>query len=451
MIEIPEDGWGGAALDLSGTLLSGTALAEPSFTVPDWDGNNEPADDPAREADSTRKRAGAVFRRQRSVSAFNRNLDELAAGITEAPDWSDGLERFDRKVEELRQRHAGDLSDAEDREAFARHAGEFAAMQRIGLKRALVERQASDALTQLDDQLAYYAGKAAGADHDVFRQLALDSGLRAIDELREAGYLTADTAETRQAAFLQHVTSTDTNPIPEDPSADSSPAEEKKMSVPRAAHPDDLDGTGIGDGEIPEIRPVKELSEEAVERLEKMLDALLLVSSISPPGRISKAARDVYRSVRQLLKVRDHGSQGPASTKAPPKIPTGGIKHVDPAENLATGRFAADKVLSDHGDISDAMYRPDVGSITFNYGTPGNPAAAFKGGSGFSHVEAKHGPEVAREVVPRTLAYGRLDRMYGPPNARRTDIAHEDGKVTLSLFRDGKRETWVITGFEKFK
>ncbi len=204
MIEIPEDGWGGDALTLPGSLLGGgAALDERSFAVPDWDGAAQ-ADDPVN-ADSTRERAGAVFQRQRSVGAFNRGLDELAAGIAEAPDWNDDLARFDRKVEELRQRHGGDLQGSDDREAFARHAGEFAAMQRIGLKRALVERQASDALTQLDDQLAYYAGKAAGADHDVFRQLALDSGMRAIEELQEAGYLASNAAEERKAAFLEQI------------------------------------------------------------------------------------------------------------------------------------------------------------------------------------------------------------------------------------------------------
>jgi hypothetical protein len=215
MIEIPEDGWGAGAdpaLDEGGSVLTGRPrLDDRAFAVPDWgwSGGAEADDDPVTQADSARERAGGVFRRQRRIGAFNRELDDLFTTIAEGPDWSDGLERFDRKVGELRQKHAGDLRDPEDRDAFDRHAGDFTAMQRIGLKRALVERQASDALTQLDDQLAYYAGKAAGAGHDVFRQMALDTGVRAIDELHEAGYLTPEGAEKRKTAFLGQVDEAD--------------------------------------------------------------------------------------------------------------------------------------------------------------------------------------------------------------------------------------------------
>jgi hypothetical protein len=166
-------------------------------------------------------------------------------------------------------------------------------------------------------------------------------------------------------------------------------------------------------------------------------------------GKTISALRDTLRQTLRSF----FNSPKPVSGKVAerPKLPTGGIKRVDDAENLATGRYAADKVLHDRGDVAEAMYRPDVGSITFNYGTPGNPAKDFKGGSGFSHIEAKHGTETAREIVPRTLAYGRLHRMRGQAEGRRAEILHEDNLVSLSLFRDGKRETWVITGYEKYK
>jgi len=440
MIQIPEDGWGADTPDLSGNLLAGTVLTEASFTVPEWSGS-EPAD-PASGADSARERAASVFRRQRSVSAFNRELDTLSASIAEAPDWSDGLERFDHQIEELRQRHAGNLSDAEDREAFTRHAGEFAAMQRIGLKRALVERQASDALTQLDDQLTYYAGKSAGADHDTFRQIAVDSGLRAIGELQQVGYLTPEETEARRRAFLAQAE-----------------GQNEKTKASRPVQPDSLDGTGVGDGEIAELKPVKELSDEEIERFEKMLDALLLATSIAPPGRYAKAARDTFNAIRAFIQ-RHRTSNTPADKAETPaerqiSLPAGGIREVKASDNLANGRYAADQVLTRKADVENAMYRPDVGTITFRYGTPGTPSKRYTDGNGLSHIVARRnlegtdGEAFVRETLPDVLTHGRLMRLYGPPNARRADIEFKQNRVVLSQFRLGKRETWVLTGFEK--
>jgi len=498
MMQIPEDGWGLDGSGTSGGLLSGaTPLADNSFAAPDEGWGSDDADDPIGAADMVRERASAVLRRQRSINAFNRGLDELSTTIAESADWGGGLERFDRTVEELHRKHAGDLRNPEDRDAFARHAGEFAAMQRIGLKRALVERQAAEALTQLDEQLGYYAGKAAGSENDVFRQIATDSGLQAIDELREAGYLTAEGAEARKAAFLGQVDGADVERLaaadpmealgaldgglferldpeireklraqiaamltggspPElapvsDAAAAPEPAVRDDGARPAEAEHDTLHGVGAGDGEIPELKPVGELTGEQVEQLEKGLDALLLAASLFPAGKAAKAIRDAVQAIRGLTKSRNNTKPTKQLETERPKLPTGGIKHVDPSANLATGRYAADKVLRDRGDVQDAMYRPDVGSITFNYGKPGNPRKEFDGGSGLSHIEAKHGAEVARELVPQVIAQGRLQRIHGRGDARRAEIVNGDGLVSLSLFRDGKRETWVITGFEKFK
>jgi hypothetical protein len=96
MIEIPEDGWDADALDISGSLLDGSGgSGEPSLGGWSWadeDLSRESENDP----DRARERANGVFRRQRSIGAFNRELDSLFVSIAEAPDWSDGLERFDR-------------------------------------------------------------------------------------------------------------------------------------------------------------------------------------------------------------------------------------------------------------------------------------------------------------------------------------------------------------------
>jgi hypothetical protein len=209
VIEIPEDGWGLDANDAPTGLLGGRSILAEPFAAPDWHWGDAADDDPVAYADTARQRAGGVLQRQRSIGAFNRGLDELTTSIAGGADWAHGLERYDREIEALRERHGGVLRDPGDRDAFARHAGEFAAMQRIGLKRALVERQAGEALGQLDEQLGYYAGKAAEAGNDVFRQIATDGGLRAIDELREAGYLTPESAEARKSAFLGRIDGAD--------------------------------------------------------------------------------------------------------------------------------------------------------------------------------------------------------------------------------------------------
>ena len=46
------------------------------------------------------------------------------------------------------------------------------------------------------------------------------------------------------------------------------------------------------------------------------------------------------------------------------------------------------------------------------------------------------------------LAYGTVDREYGPEHARRVDIEYDGHKAVLSLFRHGNRETWLLTGYE---
>jgi hypothetical protein len=53
-----------------------------------------------------------------------------------------------------------------------------------------------------------------------------------------------------------------------------------------------------------------------------------------------------------------------------------------------------------------------------------------------------------RERLPEVLAYGRLERLRGPHDGRRADIVFGDDQITLSLHRFGRRESWVLTGYE---
>ena len=125
------------------------------------------------------------------------------------------------------------------------------------------------------------------------------------------------------------------------------------------------------------------------------------------------------------------------------------------AENIAQGRTAVEKVLSERGSVPSAMIREDVAAITFDYGEPGTPEKRFEDGWGISHMierrnlEGHDGEAFVRETLPEVLARGRLDRLYGPPNGRRADIVHRGDRVVLSLYRFEDRETWVLTGFGK--
>lgn len=205
--------------DMGGSLLTGTPAPLPlgTFRLPDdlhLIGAAPIDDDPVTRADAMRERAGQVFQRHRAISAFNREIDQLFTDIAESTDWSKGLSKFDREIGNLRLKHGATLRSVDDRAAFERHADEFGAMQRISLKRALVERQQADALTLLDDHLAYYADKAVTAPNEVFREIAIDAGLRTIEEQREAGYLFPEAAKKLAAQFLARVDAANDRPPP---------------------------------------------------------------------------------------------------------------------------------------------------------------------------------------------------------------------------------------------
>jgi len=101
------------------------------------------------------------------------------------------------------------------------------------------------------------------------------------------------------------------------------------------------------------------------------------------------------------------------------------------------------------------MWRDDVGSITFDYGAIGNPTNKFKGGWGASKIVAKRtaidgidGERFATERIPEIIANGKLKRITGRSESGRATVADKRGLVHLSLYRHGKRQTWLVTGYE---
>ena len=130
-------------------------------------------------------------------------------------------------------------------------------------------------------------------------------------------------------------------------------------------------------------------------------------------------------------------------------------RQTDPAENIRRGQAAMEKVISEQTDVMDAMHRDDLGSISFLWGEPGR-GDKFKGGSGISHIIAHRnaqgydGEAVARKMV-EVIAKGKLDKVDSVDKGSRAYLKHDGHTAVMSLYRDGERQTWLLTGWEDYK
>lgn len=123
--------------------------------------------------------------------------------------------------------------------------------------------------------------------------------------------------------------------------------------------------------------------------------------------------------------------------------------------NIERGKEAMQRVIEEHIDVLDAMYRPEIGGVSFYWGTPGR-GKNFKDGSGVSHIiakrnaEGKDGKAIAMKMV-EVIAKGTIGEKYGPPNWERVNITHDGYTAVLSLYRDENLQTWLLTGWEDDK
>lgn len=124
-------------------------------------------------------------------------------------------------------------------------------------------------------------------------------------------------------------------------------------------------------------------------------------------------------------------------------------------ENIRRGQAAMEKVIAEQTDVMDAMHRDDLGSISFLWGEPGR-GPKFKGGSGVSHIIAHRnaqgydGMAVARKMV-EVIAKGELDKVDSVDKGSRAYLKHDGHTAVMSLYRDGERQTWLLTGWEDYK
>jgi len=126
-------------------------------------------------------------------------------------------------------------------------------------------------------------------------------------------------------------------------------------------------------------------------------------------------------------------------------------KYQTPGEAFISGSEAMNKVITQQTDVLDAMFRPDVGSISFYWGTPGT-GSKFKKGSGVAHLIAHRnaqgldGEGIARKM-PEVLAYGQISGRQNATGGDRVFISYDNHTAVLSLYRFGNRETWLVTGW----
>ena len=124
-------------------------------------------------------------------------------------------------------------------------------------------------------------------------------------------------------------------------------------------------------------------------------------------------------------------------------------------ENVFRGMAAVDRlilqVLQRGSDtVPNAMWRGDLPSgqqaISLRWGKPGE-GIDFAGGSGVSHIIAKHGVE-RLEGVFETIAKGKV-LPQRPGVTDRILIERGNDIAILLLQSKGKQETWVLSGYER--
>lgn len=154
--------------------------------------------------------------------------------------------------------------------------------------------------------------------------------------------------------------------------------------------------------------------------------------------KVSKAPEEARKAINDYIKaVPDIGRFAP-NTKA--------------AENYFRGLKAMDEVISNQIDMLNAIYQPEIGDISFLWGTPGR-GPKYKGGSGVSHIiarrasEGEDGQEIARKMVD-VLDKGKAGEKYGPPKWERVNVNRDGHTAVVSLHKDEIPHNWLLTGWK---
>ena len=133
-------------------------------------------------------------------------------------------------------------------------------------------------------------------------------------------------------------------------------------------------------------------------------------------------------------------------------------------DNISNGKKAMQRVIENHEDVNNAMYRDDVGSIDFVWGSTGK-GKKFKGGYGVAHIIAKRnadfengrstvdGETTVKKLV-EVIAKGKDVTMQNTSNNDTTNARmkiHYDGYTAVLSMSDKNKNTWLLTGWEDEK
>lgn len=165
--------------------------------------------------------------------------------------------------------------------------------------------------------------------------------------------------------------------------------------------------------------------------------------------------------MRKTLDLAGLLTGGGLVTRGRPNSITMGLTRLPPYKRVTSGiddfTREIENVIKTGNSSTGRLFREDLGEITIDFGTPGNRKNKFRGGWGLSDIIDKrtaidgiNGIDFARKVLPKIFKEGKLVKFAGPNNARKAIIETPDERLVLGLLRKGQKESWVITGYEKW-
>lgn len=224
-------------------------------------------------------------------------------------------------------------------------------------------------------------------------------------------------------------------------------------------------GVGAFGGQV-----VRELggSETSARKAERDLRLLSHLTGLLLPTGPAASTSSIARSARVQARNRLPGSRPIPSTsigRPAVRLPRGRVnaRGRQRTSSLQEAKSVFNEVVQTGQSVVGKLFREDIGDITIDFGTVGNPNKGFKKGRGLAKILAKRASEgldaedFVLNALPQVVSQGKLVRLYGPANGRRADIKLGNDVAVFSLFRrvltgSGKkdvRETWLLTGWRQ--
>ena len=189
-------------------------------------------------------------------------------------------------------------------------------------------------------------------------------------------------------------------------------------------------------------------NERGVE-IEERFHALRRSLSKKKPKNIEKRLSQLIEAEIDAAQEEALAAQEAEDARIDAELEAEEYYHERPAmnENIRRGRAAMEKVIAEHTDVMDAMYRDELGSIAFLWGNKG---------AGIAHILKYHIPDgTAPQDFMRTLvdiiAEGDVGEEYPIQNGRKRRVNITKGPYTVVLGKeyDGKKVNWVVSGWDE--